>query len=324
MRCAIAIAAGFLVASSAILESPAVRQALTGPEIPGSRECSPSGTKCAGEDSHPAVPYAKCCDTVQKCGYPKSMPKDKWGRYCLSGDLVTSNKSEVVTSTASPSTTIVSVTDKDGNTVTSAVTSPTTGKSTTGKVAEKSPAPADADNKGTCFPSFATVELKNGSVVRMDSLSVGEMVKVGVNEYSRVFLFTHKLAGTENKFITLSAASGAKLSLTHGHFIYSSDALVPASTVKIGDSLTLADGMKTSVTGITQTTEFGLFNPQTVSGDLVVDGVKCSTYTTAVSPTLAHAILAPFRALQNLVTFTGLESDGGLLPYLAFRATQLL
>lgn len=315
MRCGIAIAAGFLVASSAIPASPAVRQALMGPEIPGPRACSPSGTKCAGDESHPTVPYAGCCDTAQKCGFPKSMPGGKWGKYCLSGDLIAADKSEVVESTASPSISIASVT--------SVVTSSDTVTDNAGKVTGKTPSP-DADNEGTCFPSFATVELENGLVVRMDSLSVGETVKVGVNEYSRVFMFTHKLVGTENKFVTLSTASGAKVSLTHGHFIYSSGALVPASTVKIGDSLTLADGNKTAVTGIASTIESGLFNPQTVSGDLVVDGVKCSTYTTVVSPTLAHAILAPFRALQNLVTYTGLQSGGGLLTHLAPRPTQLL
>ena len=42
-------------------------------------------------------------------------------------------------------------------------------------------------------------------------------------------------------------------------------------------------------------TDVGLFNPQTKHGDIVVDGVRVSTYTHAVHRNMAHAMLAPFR-----------------------------
>ena len=35
----------------------------------------------------------------------------------------------------------------------------------------------------------------------------------------------------------------------------------------------------------------GLYNPHTMTGDIVVDGIQTSTYTAAIAPTLAHLAL---------------------------------
>lgn len=43
----------------------------------------------------------------------------------------------------------------------------------------------------------------------------------------------------------------------------------------------------------------GLYNPQTVHGDIVVDGIVASVYTEAVQPRVAHAMLAPMRAVRD-------------------------
>ena len=50
-----------------------------------------------------------------------------------------------------------------------------------------------------------------------------------------------------------------------------------AKDVAVGDKLAYFDGaaLKTSsVRAVTQTTKFGLFNPYTLSGSIVVDGVS--------------------------------------------------
>jgi hypothetical protein len=44
----------------------------------------------------------------------------------------------------------------------------------------------------------------------------------------------------------------------------------------------------------------GLFNPHTMDGDLVVDGIHTSIYTAAIAPSLAHSILWPIRMLFSL------------------------
>lgn len=42
------------------------------------------------------------------------------------------------------------------------------------------------------------------------------------------------------------------------------------------------------------------FNPQTLDGDILVDGIVTSTYTTAVAPRVARAVLSPLRLLYTL------------------------
>ena len=54
------------------------------------------------------------------------------------------------------------------------------------------------------------------------------------------------------------------------------------------------------VTSITSVWANGLYNPHTMNGDIVVDGILTSTYTSAINPTLAHAALWPVRMLHSV------------------------
>lgn len=164
----------------------------------------------------------------------------------------------------------------------------------------------------SCFPGSATVELEGGATVRMDSVAIGDSVKVGKDKYSEVFMFTHKLSAVNVQFVILRTASGASLALTGGHYIYANSKLVSASIVQVGDELSLADGGASCVVSVGRATRTGLYNPQTVDGNIVVSGILASTYTTAVEPGLAHMALAPLRALNRLgLSFSFLESGGG-------------
>lgn len=179
---------------------------------------------------------------------------------------------------------------------------------------EASAEPTDEDDDGVCFPRDATVELQSGKVVPMHAVSIGDSVRVGANEFSTVFMFTHKLDEVAYNYVTLRTASGATLSLTKGHYLYANGALVAAGSVVKGDVLTLGDGGLSTVVEIGSRTGHGLFNPQTLHGDVVVNGIVSSTYTTAVAPAFAHAVLAPLRALSGLgIRFTGLESGAQTL-----------
>lgn len=172
--------------------------------------------------------------------------------------------------------------------------------------------PADGCSKGTsktnpnldpaddpkCFPASAMVELEEGSKIPIGRLAVGDSVKVGVDQFSKVFMFTHKLADVESEYVSIETLSGARIMLTGGHYIYADGALVAAARVAPGAALRLADGSISTVTRIQRVAgKWGLYNPQTMQGDIVVDGVIASTYTTAVAPSVAHAVLAPMRAL---------------------------
>lgn len=156
------------------------------------------------------------------------------------------------------------------------------------------------DDPASCFPSHSTVQLESGEIRRIDSLSIGDRVLVGSGLYSTIFMFTHKVSDLVSPFVFIITQSGAKLSLTKGHYLYANDVLVPAGNVVIGDFLMLGDGTFSSVVSVDVTSARGLFNPQTEHGDIVVDGVVASTFTTALEPALAHGILAPFRFLCRL------------------------
>jgi hypothetical protein len=166
----------------------------------------------------------------------------------------------------------------------------------------------------TCFPADATVELKNGSTKTMAELQVGDVVRVGANEFSEVYMFSHRYEDAVATFVTI-ATEKATLKITGDHYIYVNGKLAAAETVKVGDVVVAADGSEATVTAVGSESATGLYNPHTMSGDIVVNGVKTSTYTSAVAPTLAHVLLWPVRALYAMGAdiFSGNFDEGSAL-----------
>lgn len=163
-----------------------------------------------------------------------------------------------------------------------------------------SPEPTSEDDDPVCFPRDAIVTLQDGSSVPMNQLSIGDKVLVGKGQFSPVFGFSHKDDTIKTSFVRMETAQGATLTATPGHIVYANNKAVPAREITIGDHFVLADGTITSVVKISKETRYGLFNPQTIQGDIVVDGVLASTYTTTVEQQTAHAILAPLRAFSRV------------------------
>jgi hypothetical protein len=168
---------------------------------------------------------------------------------------------------------------------------------------------ASSDGGNSCFPAHAEAQLEDGNTKRMDELAVGDRVLVAPGEFSPIFMFTHKLRDetAHRRFLRFSTASGHSLTVTEGHYIPTSGRLQPADAVRVGDRLTLGTGEITAVVAVDTVRAKGLFNPQTLHGEIVVDGVVASTYTTAVAPAAAHALLAPLRAMFRAfrVSFQG-------------------
>lgn len=152
-----------------------------------------------------------------------------------------------------------------------------------------------ADEENSCFPASATVTLKDGSVKRMDEVLIGDDVLVDHETFSKVFMFTHKDPRVQFAFVELETFSGKKLRLTCGHFIYANGLLIEAGFVKSGDEISVTGGKTDVVVRVDRVTDVGLFNPQTLHGDIVVNGVRTSTYTRAVSAPVAHGLLVPLR-----------------------------
>jgi Hint module len=167
----------------------------------------------------------------------------------------------------------------------------------------------------SCFPASATVEHESGRFVRMDALEVGDRVRVGPgssrDSFSDVFMFTHRAPDSMHSFVRISTASGDVLTVSDGHYIYIDGALVLAGSATPGNIVELNSGDATIIVAAARVSDRGLYNPQTAHGDIVVNNVRASTYTSAVAPSIAHICLAPLRALYSLTGFSTKALDGG-------------
>lgn len=162
--------------------------------------------------------------------------------------------------------------------------------------AAPTPIAAAQDEGGSCFPASAKVALAGGRTVRMDEVATGDELAVTHTTTSRVFGWSHRVTSRTTTFVSLTAVhSSTPLLLSPSHYLYVNGRLVAASTVAVGDMLTLADGSPSAVTAVGRVAEAGLYAPHTLHGELVVGGVRVSSYTQAVHPTVAHALLAPAR-----------------------------
>uniref|UniRef100_A0A7S1XBW5 Hint domain-containing protein n=1 Tax=Compsopogon caeruleus TaxID=31354 RepID=A0A7S1XBW5_9RHOD len=163
---------------------------------------------------------------------------------------------------------------------------------------------------GVCFPADAKVLLESGQVVAMENLRVGDKVLTSDGSYSEVFFFSHRVPRTSpNSFMEISAED-ISLALSPSHYIAINGRLTEARTVKVGDTIsTVNEGaFKTLVvSSVSKVVKGGLYNPHTFAGNIVVNAVSVSCYTSTVDPRMAHLLLAPLRMLYSM---TGLN----LLP----------
>lgn len=165
----------------------------------------------------------------------------------------------------------------------------------------------------SCFPASATVELEDGKRIPMAKLQIGDSVRVSPTEFSEVYMFTHQETDSINEFvkITIDGAAGAPLMLTDNHYLYVNGQLQAAKTVKVGDTVTLTSGLS-AVVMISREKSIGLYNPHTLNGNIMVNDVLTSTFTSSSLPWLAHGALWPFRALHAVglsANTTGLSGN---------------
>ncbi len=151
----------------------------------------------------------------------------------------------------------------------------------------------------TCFPADESVELQNGTVIPMERLSVGDRVLVAPHTYSTVFMFTHKVGRGRYDFLRFTLADGSVLRMTPSHYAYADGVATAARDVRVGQRMDIAARRDGTVVKVDITTARGLYNPQTVHGDIVVSGVRATTYTGTVPMYAAHGLLTPLRFLYG-------------------------
>ena len=129
-------------------------------------------------------------------------------------------------------------------------------------------------------------------------------------------------------FVELALEGGATLTLTQGHYVSSNGNLVYAKDVAVGDLIDYVDGGATKTGAVVSTARAlkrGLYNPYTLSGSIVVDGVVASCHSSwildgvlpprvaavayqklFVVPRLAYKLLGP----EGMDRVFGVGNDG--------------
>ena len=168
----------------------------------------------------------------------------------------------------------------------------------------------DHTEDNDCFPAGGTVLLEDGGRKRMDELRIGDRVHVGGGEFSEMFLFTHRDAGHWGKLAEIETErrgeEGPFVRVTGGHYLCSDAEIVEARKVHVGDRLAegalacAAKGAPPVVRSVRLVDNEGLYKLQTRHGDVVVNGVRATTFARAVRPTLTQALLKPLEVLLRL------------------------
>lgn len=171
----------------------------------------------------------------------------------------------------------------------------------------------------SCFPADELISLPRGDYLPISALTISRVVlSQHTNATSPIFMFSHRHSDVLSRFVHLHFSDGrisGSLRTSPGHYIYrykssksgsaafnfsSVAELVTANQIRKGDALIGADGQPRLVERVSSTLARGLYNPHSLHGDLIVSGVRVSSYTSAVPPSVANSALAPVRLLYRL------------------------
>jgi hypothetical protein len=179
----------------------------------------------------------------------------------------------------------------------------------------------------SCFPGDATVVMEDGGTKRVADVRIGDRVQVahadGSVGFEDVYLLTHKDAAITRTYVRLTLDSGRSLVLSPRHFIplagngstlWDDRVVVGANEVRIGDRVWyVADDGSRQIARVSATTAeaaVGAFNPLTMQGTIVVDGVVASAHSdwfldgyvaADTQAAVYQAILAPVRGIYRII-----------------------
>lgn len=190
----------------------------------------------------------------------------------------------------------------------------------------------------------STVTVKDKGVISIKDLQIGDMVLSDeAGTYSKFYSKGHYDETKSTEFLRIVTELTAKpIELTPSHMVFkaSSDLPAPAHSIKVGDVLETTNG-PSKVKSIRKITRKGLFNPLTLSGTIVVDGVVSSAHSEEPGfegadagwiylegfkivhwHKLTHWIHAPHRIIYGWSTscFES-QNEDGLIPFHEFLET---
>lgn len=195
-----------------------------------------------------------------------------------------------------------------------------------------------------CFSGASTVHVKGRGSVSIRNLTLGEQVMVGEGAFHTVYSFGHRNELTAGLYLQIySDKASHPLEISPDHMVFvSGGRAVPASSIQVGDQLEtgIIDTLST-VYAIETVLREGAYAPFTITGTVIVDGIKASSYvsfqdspvlefggfsTTLSYHWMAHAFLLPHRLYCEYVSSCRQESYDGegmstwiSLPHLAVQ-----
>jgi len=201
-----------------------------------------------------------------------------------------------------------------------------------------------------CFPGDATVRTEAGATKAMRDVRIGDRLLVarpdGTLGYEDVYLNTHKDGASSAPFVALSLASGRSLTLSPRHFIpvagrddrtWQGRVERGADEIRPGD-LVWSQGedgrvVLDRVVRAEVRVAVGAYNPLTMNGTIIVDGVVSSAHSDwfldgIVSPSVQarvyQVILAPARVAYWALGPTRMEmitEDWGVVDFVRTATT---
>jgi len=136
-----------------------------------------------------------------------------------------------------------------------------------------------------CFSPLVKAEVLDKGRVMMKDLVVGDKVLTASGEYKTMFSMSHYHKSRDTSFLRIRVDTGVEqpLEISHNHLLFTEakEYPVPAASIKVGDKvLTTSSGFR-EVVELSRITRKGLYNPLTMDGTIVVDGIVASTYTSS-------------------------------------------
>jgi hypothetical protein len=166
------------------------------------------------------------------------------------------------------------------------------------------PSPVTIVNK-FCFSKNTLIEVKGKGNVTMNSLRIGDYVRVGSGHYSQVYAFGHYHESLSLTYSQVTAIGlDPPLEISSEHMVYIKDnqgtiRLIAAGDLKVGDVLVkdLVHSVLPNefvIQAIVSVERMGVYAPFTFAGDIAVNGIVASNYLTLVGlpnnlPTWLHA-----------------------------------
>lgn len=170
---------------------------------------------------------------------------------------------------------------------------------------------APSSKNSQCFSRFNDVEVQGQGMTPMDAIKVGDFVRTGEVDFSRVFSLAHIDHDVETDFLQIYADGLQKpLEITGMHMLFSSEKAVRADEVSVGDMLGA-----NKVTEIKTIKRTGVYAPITESGEIVVNGIRASSYYSFLDNipfnqhTMSHFFFASHRMMCSF-DFNLCENEG--------------